>query len=190
MGRAGRFHDALQLLTPDPTNIFATVNTGNTPSGGWPFADKGGTTPANTFAPGEFFEGGIDLTALGLPTDLTTFLVETRSSNSLNATLSDLVLGTFDTFRPDLVVTKTDNVTSAVPGDTLTYEVTVTNVGDAIATGVVATDTLPANTTFVDASNNGTFANGVVTWNIGPSHPGQRSRARSRLRSTAPSRPV
>ena len=28
---------SLQLLTTDPSNVFATVNTANTPSGGWPF---------------------------------------------------------------------------------------------------------------------------------------------------------
>jgi uncharacterized repeat protein (TIGR01451 family) len=159
--------NALQQIPTDPSSIFATANTSNTPSGGWPFNDNNGT-PANTFAPGEFVEGGIDLTALGLANNLNSFLVETRSSTSLNSTLSDLVLGTFDTFRPDLVVAKTDGVTSAAPGDTLTYAVTITNVGNALATGVTATDTIPDNTNFVGASDNGTFANGAVTWDIGP----------------------
>src|SRR5205085_3320070 len=93
-------------VTPDPNSLWATVNTVNTPSGGWPFADKSGT-PNNTFLPGEFFEGGIDVTALSLPNDLSSFLVETRSSNSLTATLSDIAVGSFTTLTADLAVTKT-----------------------------------------------------------------------------------
>ena len=58
---------------------------------------------------------------------------------------------------PDLVVTKTDGVTTASPGDTLTYTVTISNAGAQDATGVIATDTLPANTTFVSASDGGIF---------------------------------
>src|SRR5262245_48332752 len=157
---------ALQPIATDPNTIFVTTNTTNTPSGGWPFTDKSGN-PGNIMAPGEFVEGGIDLTALGLATNLNSVLLETRASNSLGAALKDFALGTFDTFRPDLVVTKDDGVTSAVPGQTLTYTVSVTNVGNAPATGVIATDIIPNNTTFQSASNGGTFANGTVTWNIG-----------------------
>ena len=68
---------------------------------------------------------------------------------------------------PDLVVTKTDGVTAASPGDTLTYTLTITNIGNQGATGVTVSDTLPANTTFVSASDGGAFNGGVVTWNIG-----------------------
>ena len=68
---------------------------------------------------------------------------------------------------PDLVVTKTDGVTSASPGDTLTYTVTISNAGTQDATGVIVTDTLPANTSFVSASDGGIFSGGVVTWNVG-----------------------
>ncbi|MCB9106693.1 MAG: DUF11 domain-containing protein [Anaerolineales bacterium] len=52
------------------------------------------------------------------------------------------------------------------PGGNLTYTITITNVGGAIATGVVITDQIPANTSFVMASDGGTFANGLITWNI------------------------
>ena len=62
--------------------------------------------------------------------------------------------------------------TSAVPttGPLLdqpyTYTLTVSNGGPDAATGVVLTDTIPANTTFVSTSA-GTFASGVVTDVIG-----------------------
>src|SRR5205823_3841899 len=64
-------------------------------------------------------------------------------------------------------VTKTDGTGSAQPGQTLTYTLTITNNGNQGATGVLLTDTLPAHTTFVSASDGGTFGGGVVTWNIG-----------------------
>jgi uncharacterized repeat protein (TIGR01451 family) len=52
---------------------------------------------------------------------------------------------------PDLVVSKTDGLDEAQPGDTLTYTITVSNVGDQAATGVVLTETVPQFTTFVPA---------------------------------------
>ncbi|MBX3052028.1 MAG: DUF11 domain-containing protein [Caldilineaceae bacterium] len=49
---------------------------------------------------------------------------------------------------PDLTLTKTNNLTSLLPGQTTVYSLTVTNVGNSIATGVVLTDTVPVSTTF------------------------------------------
>src|SRR5262249_14385999 len=68
---------------------------------------------------------------------------------------------------PDLVVTKTDGVTTARPGDLLNYTLVITNVGNQDATNVFVADILPPNTTFVSASQNGTFANGIISGNIG-----------------------
>ena len=61
---------------------------------------------------------------------------------------------------------KTDNDVST--GSTIVYTLSYSNAGgDADASGVVLKDTLPAGVTFVSASNGGTLASGVVTWNIG-----------------------
>ncbi|MCK9487705.1 MAG: isopeptide-forming domain-containing fimbrial protein [Dehalococcoidia bacterium] len=49
---------------------------------------------------------------------------------------------------PDLVVTKDDGVTQTKPGLDIVYTITYQNVGDADATGVVITETVPAHTTF------------------------------------------
>lgn len=74
---------------------------------------------------------------------------------------------------PDVMVTKSDGRLTAAPGDALTYAVHITNPGDpsfpGAATAVVATDTLPANTTFVScgfaapAAGTCTQAAGIVT---------------------------
>jgi uncharacterized repeat protein (TIGR01451 family) len=54
---------------------------------------------------------------------------------------------------PDLVLTKDDGGATVAPGGTITYQLAYSNGGDADATDVVLTDTVPANTTFdADAS--------------------------------------
>jgi len=65
---------------------------------------------------------------------------------------------------PDIVVTKTDGVTFAAPNDVLTYTITISNVGNQDATGVVVTDTIPIFSTYQSSSNSSTFAAGVVTF--------------------------
>ena len=50
--------------------------------------------------------------------------------------------------RPDLQISKDDGGVTASPGDTITYTLTYTNAGNQGATGVVLTETVPANTTF------------------------------------------
>ena len=66
--------------------------------------------------------------------------------------------------NPDLVVTKTNSKTQVFPGETLTYAITVTNVGDQDSSGVITTDTLAAGTEFISATGSGTLLAGVVTW--------------------------
>ena len=88
--------DCSTLTATDPDTACAIVNNAqddNTVP--WPFTDKDGN---HTYLPGEFFEGGIDLTALGLADScFATALAETRSSTSTTATLKDFTLGSFGT---------------------------------------------------------------------------------------------
>ena len=66
---------------------------------------------------------------------------------------------------PDMTIAKTDNLTSTRPGNLLTYELTVRNVGTQSATGVLVTDMLPADTTFVSCSDAcDAAALPMVTW--------------------------
>lgn len=59
------------------------------------------------------------------------------------------------TAAPDLVVTKTDNVTQTTPGSTLTYTITITNVGNIAATNVALTDTLDDNLNYESCALSG-----------------------------------
>lgn len=67
---------------------------------------------------------------------------------------------------PGLTVSKTGPPTAS-PGSNITYTVNYANTGGATATNVIIHDTVPTGTTFVSATGGGTFAGGVVTWNIG-----------------------
>jgi uncharacterized repeat protein (TIGR01451 family)/fimbrial isopeptide formation D2 family protein len=70
---------------------ISNVNDANSP---WPYTPKSGTN--NVFPGNALFEGGLDLTALGLATGcFSTFMAETRSSQETTATLSDFAIGGF-----------------------------------------------------------------------------------------------
>jgi uncharacterized repeat protein (TIGR01451 family) len=73
------------------------------------------------------------------------------------------------TGAPDLVVVKDDGLTEVAAGATVTYTLVYSNVGNRGASGVVITDTLLTNLTFVSATPapTGNPATGVYTWAIG-----------------------
>jgi hypothetical protein len=69
------------------------VNPTNGTTAPWAYTDKTGN---NTYLQGEFYEGGINLSSLGLGGEcFATVASETRSSTSTTATLKDFVLGSF-----------------------------------------------------------------------------------------------
>ena len=66
----------------------------------------------------------------------------------------------------DLGIVKTAPAT-VIPGQALTWNLTVTNNGPHSSTGAIVTDTLPTGVTFVSASPGCNFAAGVVTCTLG-----------------------
>ena len=66
--------------------------------------------------------------------------------------------------QPEFMVEKTDHRSLAQPGETLTYEITVTNVSAIDGTDIEIIDVLPDYVTFVSADRGGIFNNGSVTW--------------------------
>ena len=75
---------------------------------------------------------------------------------------------------PDLSIWKTDGGLTFAPGNIILYQFLVQNIGNQDASGVVLTETVPANTTFslVDSNGflscpDGSSAGTVCTWGIG-----------------------
>jgi hypothetical protein len=69
-----------------PAAGFCGITNATTIDAPWTYQGKDG---GSSFARGAFFEGGIDLTALGLTGCFTGFIAESRSSTSITATLKD-----------------------------------------------------------------------------------------------------
>ncbi len=96
----------------------------------------------------------------------------TVSANGADLNSDDNSASAITTVQPsaDLAVSVVDSPDPVAVGQDLTYTVTVTNRGPAIATGVTLTDTLPANATYVSsvASQGACSRNGnLVTCNLG-----------------------
>jgi uncharacterized repeat protein (TIGR01451 family) len=135
-------------------NTFAIVNSAPI-SVPWSYTNKAGQTQPQA---GEFLEEGVDLTALGIQGCFSTFLAETRSSQSPTATLSDFALGAFPlcsmAATPFNGLSKFDTATNQ--GDLVTYPLTVTNTGgtglfiqsvsDTLLGNIVVNHTLQAPT--------------------------------------------
>lgn len=69
---------------------------------------------------------------------------------------------------PDLAVAKDDGGAVAAPGGTVSYALTVRNLGSQGATGVVLTDTLPAGTTLAPSSSGWSCSGTTCTRVLGP----------------------
>jgi hypothetical protein len=106
------------------------VNPTNGTISPWPFLDKSGNS---TYLQGEFYEGGVNLSTLGLGGEcFASVASETRSSTSTTATLKDFVLGQFGTCQTSLVTTPSATVASPVtPGTAVTDTAVVTGSGTA-----------------------------------------------------------
>lgn len=95
-------------------------------------------------------------------------LVNSAEINSPLTNPSSAEIGVYVSVpRPKLTLSKSANLLKIAPGAQVIFTLAYQNIGKASATGVVITDTIPAGFAFVEASNSGTNASGVVTWNIG-----------------------
>jgi len=115
----------------------------------WSYLSKTGQT---NFPARAFFEGGVNLTALGLSQEcISSFMAESRSSQSVTASQKDFALGDFNTCG--LTVTKecTAQLNTAGTGVTVTIGGQVCNIGFATQQGVTVVDN-HAGTVFGPAS--------------------------------------
>ena len=107
----------------------------------WPYTFKaqGGNEARDAFPSETFFEGGINLSAVfpdGIPC-ISTFVAETRVSNSETAQLDDKLIAGFDLCS---VKVEKEGPALAKVGDPATYTITITNDGALPLTQVSVVD--------------------------------------------------
>ncbi|MFO1389940.1 InlB B-repeat-containing protein [Cellvibrio sp.] len=113
-----------------------------------------GTVPSGTLG-GEVYTNGVSLTS-----DQTSAVTATAVTN---------VAASGGSLGANLVLSLSANTTSAQPGDAVVYSLTVTNVGDTTASGVVVSNALPLASYFTYASCTGGCTNtaGTLSWTTG-----------------------
>src|SRR5262249_18418946 len=138
----------VQVSAPG-TTTFAIVNGGSI-SVPWSFTDK---SHHSSPAAGEFLEEGVDLTALGLGGCFSNFMAETRSSQSPTATLSDFVIGNFNTCKlllPNTATVSADGIAPITSNEALItvlpadHALEAASAGDGAVTDGVTAEQLQA----------------------------------------------
>jgi hypothetical protein len=112
-------------LPPAGATACATVNQKDEDAP-WTYLAGETGSASGIFPQRHFFEGGVNLSALGLEGCFSTFLSETRSSSSLTAQLKDFAFGAFNVCK--IGVDKTGPALSKV-GDSKGYTFTISNTG-------------------------------------------------------------
>ncbi|MFN2221765.1 MAG: right-handed parallel beta-helix repeat-containing protein, partial [Candidatus Promineifilaceae bacterium] len=153
------------LIISGPTTVVA--NTANT------FAATVG--PINTTRPLTYTWSATGLDDVvhtsGAISDTVTFNWPTTGPKSVSLTVSNAVSGRGDAYPVMVISAPALSIEKSGPAEALTgspilYEITVTNSGVAGASGLVITDTVPANTTSVTPLDGGSVSNGLVQWNL------------------------
>ena len=137
---------------------FVSASAGGTHVGGvvtWP--------TVGTLAAGDTVQYTVDFAPSGTGSITNVATVASSTPDPVPGNETDSATTTVSATLADLVVTKAGPA-SVNPGDTIVYQVQVTNRGPNPATSVVVTDTLPTTGSFVSASNGGVNTAGVVTW--------------------------
>jgi uncharacterized repeat protein (TIGR01451 family) len=139
-----------QTVTVGKATPVVTVTGGSFIFNGSPHAGNGSATGgAGESLPVTLTYTGTGGTTYGpsttAPTAPGTYQVVAHTDGDGNNNAGDSAPAALNiTGTPDLAVTKTDGVTTAVPGGSVTYTITVSNVGSSTATGATVADTFPA----------------------------------------------
>ncbi|MBI3943388.1 MAG: CHRD domain-containing protein [Chloroflexi bacterium] len=144
--------NALILDASDPNTLYAGTDVG-------PMITTNGGTTWSVLGSGHPI---VSLESLDLNTYTRQLVSGTHGRGAW--TLSDVATMPV---QPALQIRKSDAGLPVGPGTLVTYTLTVKNIGNADATGVVITDPVPANTSFVSAENGGNLSAGKVIWMVG-----------------------
>ena len=127
---------------------FCGLVNANTITMPWSFTDKTGT-PNNQALNGEFYEGGVNLSTLGLADRcFQSVASETRSSTSTTATLKDFILGGFGGCNTTVHTTPTDANGNPVPAGGFSIGTGSVNVADQATVSVTGVSTWSGSVQF------------------------------------------
>ena len=129
-------------VTPANSSLQFQVAASGSSSGPFNFVGPDGT--AGTF----FTTSGASLSQFYNKRYLKYRAYLATTNNAITPALNDATVCFVDQGPPDMGLTKSDGGASVAPGGTVAYTLAYTNSGEQGATGVVLTDTVPANSTF------------------------------------------
>ena len=93
--------------------------------------------------------------------------VEGKPQYGSNVTANDTAR--LEAFKPNILVTKTANLTFGSAGAAINFTLVVTNVGNGLLSHVLVSDLLPAGLSYVSSSLGSTIRGQTVSWSdIGP----------------------
>jgi uncharacterized repeat protein (TIGR01451 family) len=155
------------ILLGQTSSTVAVVSSGN-PGVAWPYTDKSGFSQPQ---PGEFIEEGVNLSGLGLNPCFSTFLLETRSSQSTTATLSDFILGSFqtcDVMLPNQASVKADNFNNGQP---ITSNQVVIDLNDGMPQLAASAGNAAGIDSLTDAQLQPIVAQAIAAWRAAGADP-------------------
>ena len=139
-----RFQASSAAANCDPVNPAITgfcgiVNPTTNTVAPWPYVDKTTTNTTthlpNTYLQGEFYEGGVNLSFLGLGGEcFASVASETRSSTSTTAVLKDFVLGDFGDCSSSVTTTPKTGAGGAIADDANSNGVPDLSIGSGSVT--------------------------------------------------------
>ena len=147
-----------------PSSAFTIdlyVNTSCDPTGNGEGETHVGSAPVTTDA------GGIGAFSMSLPVSPVSGTFLTATATDDGGSTSEFSACLEIPPAADLGLTMRDLADPVAPGDTLVYDLDLTNLGPDNATGVVITDVLPADSVFSNASASCAHASGTVTCTVG-----------------------
>ena len=145
----------------DGTFDICAVTNADTETAPWPFTNKDGD---NDFAPGQFIEGGINLSDMfgGDAPCFGSILTETRSSAETDAQLKDFALGDFNTCVPPDIETES-SASSADFGDEVSDTATFSGSNGEVTGTATFFICTPAQVTSAGCPSGGTQVGDPVT---------------------------
>jgi len=157
----GQF-DSIPLGTSGGADVNGTNYPVPTTVSGWTYTSKAG--PANTYVMGSFFEGFVDLAAIGADPCFQSFLMETRNSQSLTASQQDLAAGQFHVM-PDVHINVTLK-TGVTAGSPQTGCPRVFNINSNLTNSLGLKATGAATYTWTITKSNGSAPGSEITFTV------------------------